>query len=367
MKKILIVFGTRPEAIKMCPLVKEFKRHDEFDIRVCSTGQHREMLSEVLDIFDVVPDYNLMIMKQGQDLCYVTSEILKRTNEILRKEVYDLVLVHGDTTTAYAAAMAAFYNNVPIGHVEAGLRTYNMRSPFPEEFNRKTIDMISNIWFAPTEKAKQNLLKENINTTNIHVTGNTAIDALRTTVSDHYSHKELEWCDKSRLILLTSHRRENIGTPMRKMFLALRKICEDYKDVKIIYPLHLNPSVRTIAKEMLGNCESVHLIEPLNVIDFHNFMKRSYLIVTDSGGIQEEAPALGVPVLVMRNTTERPEGVEAGTIKIVGTESQGIYDNVAMLLDNKEKYLEMKKAQNPYGDGHACERIVKIVKETVEG
>ena len=364
MKKILIVIGTRPEAIKMCPVIKALRNEKEFAVKTCSTGQHREMLNEVFDIFDEKIDYSLDIMKPMQTLAYITGKLIEEIDQILKKEKFDIVLVHGDTTTAYVAALAAFYNKVAIGHVEAGLRTYNMFSPYPEEFNRKSIDLISSLYFAPTELAKANLIKEGVDESKIYVTGNTAIDVLRYTIKENYYHEQLKWCEGKRTILLTSHRRENIGEPMRKMFGALKRICDDFDDVRIIYPVHLNPKVREVANEVLGNCKRVRLIEPLNVVDFHNFMRNSYLILTDSGGIQEEAPALDKPVLVMRDTTERPEGLEAGTLILVGTEEDTIYNKVAQLLNDKEMYINMCNAKNPYGDGHASERIVKILRET---
>ena len=362
MKNILIVFGTRPEAIKMCPVVNALKKEKEFNIKVCSTGQHKEMLRGVLDIFNVKVDYDLNIMRPMQTLSYITEKILRGISEILSEESFDLILVHGDTTTAFAAALAGFYNKLAIGHVEAGLRTNDICSPFPEEFNRRSIDMISNIYFAPTTDAKNNLIKEGVEDEKIFVTGNTAIDALNTTVTDDYFHEEIEWCRGKRMLLLTCHRRENVGEPMREIFSALRRVCKEYDDVRIIYPVHMNPTVREIASKVFEDCQNVHLIRPLNVIDFHNFIKECYMVLTDSGGIQEEAPALNKPVLVVRNTTERPEGVKAGTLKLVGTEEEKIYKEIIRLLNDKDMYQDMCDAVNPYGDGHASEYIVEILK-----
>lgn len=361
MRKIMLCFGTRPEAIKMCPLVLELKKHREIETVVCVTGQHREMLDQVLNAFHIVPDYDLSIMQDGQTLFDVTILILQKLREVLQKEKPDIVLVHGDTSTSFAGALACFYLQIPVGHVEAGLRTYNIFSPYPEEFNRQAVGIISQFNFAPTEKAKENLLSEGKDPKSIFVTGNTGIDALRTTVREEYSHPELEWAADSRLILITAHRRENLGEPMHHMFRAIRRIVEEYKDIKVIYPVHLNPEVRRIAEEELGREERIHLIEPLEVIDFHNFLARSFLVLTDSGGIQEEAPSLGKPVLVMRDTTERPEGVSAGTLALVGTEEESIYENCRTLLDNREEYEKMSHASNPYGDGHASEMITGIL------
>ena len=363
-KKVMLVFGTRPEAIKMCPLVKEFqKRSEEFETIVCVTGQHREMLDQVLQIFDVKPDYDLNIMKQGQDLTDVTARVLTGLRDVFKECRPDVVFVHGDTTTSTASALAAFYAQIPVGHVEAGLRTYNIYSPYPEEFNRQAVSIISKFNFAPTELSKQNLLKEGKNPNSIYVTGNTAIDALKTTVRENYTHPELEWAKDSRLIMITAHRRENLGEPMRHMFKAIRRVMDEHPDVKAIYPIHMNPVVREIANEYLGDDDRIHIIEPLDVLDFHNFLSRSYLILTDSGGIQEEAPSLGKPVLVMRDTTERPEGIAAGTLKLVGTEEETIYKEFSRLLSDKDEYEAMSKASNPYGDGHACERIANILEE----
>lgn len=360
--KVLVVFGTRPEAVKMCPLVKELKKHQEIETIVCLTGQHKEMLNQIMDVFELVEDYNLSIMRENQTLSMITSEVLLGVEKILEKENPNIVLVHGDTTTSFAAGLAAFYHNITVGHVEAGLRTNNLLSPFPEEFNRQAVDIFSDLYFVPTEKARQNLITEGKNETSIFVTGNTVIDSLSTTVIDDYQNELLEWASGSKLILVTAHRRESIGLPMKKMFSAIRQIANDNTDVKVIYPLHKNPKVREKAFQYLGNCEHIKLIEPLNVFDFHNIMARSFLILTDSGGVQEEAPALGIPVLVMRETTERPEGVAAGTLKLVGTDSDMIYKETLGLIKNQELYNKMKKSVNPYGDGHASERIVEIIK-----
>ncbi len=361
MKKVMLVFGTRPEAIKMCPLVNELKKRKELQTVVCVTGQHRQMLDMVLEAFDVTPDYDLSIMKDKQTLFDVTTNILNRIKEVLEKEKPDVVLVHGDTSTTFVTALACFYLQIPVGHVEAGLRTYNIYSPYPEEFNRQAVSIISKFNFAPTELSKQNLLKEGKDPNSIYVTGNTAIDALKTTVRENYTHPELEWAKGSRLIMITAHRRENLGEPMRHMFKAIRRVMDEHPDVKAIYPIHMNPVVREIADEFLGGDDRIHIIEPLDVLDFHNFLSRSYLILTDSGGIQEEAPSLGKPVLVMRDTTERPEGIAAGTLKLVGTEEETIYNEFSRLLSDKEEYETMSKASNPYGDGHACERIADVL------
>lgn len=363
MKKVMLVFGTRPEAIKMCPLVNELKTRKELETVVCVTGQHREMLHQVLKVFNVEPDYDLDIMKERQNLFDVTINILERIKAVLEKEKPDVVLVHGDTTTTYVSALACFYLHIPVGHVEAGLRTYNIDSPYPEEFNRQSVSILSQFNFAPTELAKQNLLNEQKDESKIYVTGNTVIDALKTTIREDYKNEHLEWAKDSRLILLTAHRRENLGEPMHHMFRAIKRIVREFPDVKIIYPIHMNPIVRQIADEELGGDERIRIIEPLEVIDFHNFMARSYLILTDSGGIQEEAPSLGKPVLVMRDTTERPEGVKAGTLKLVGTDEETIYSNFKLLLKNKEEYDKMSKAVNPYGDGTGCKKIADILVE----
>ena len=357
-KKVMLIFGTRPEAIKMCSLVNELKSHpDKFETVVCVSGQHREMLDQVLDVFNVVPDYNLDIMKPGQTLFDITSDVLLKIRKVIGYEEPDIVLVHGDTTTSFAAALAAFYLQIPVGHVEAGLRTRNLYSPWPEEFNRQAVDIISNWYFAPTETSRQNLLDEAKPDDRIFVTGNTGIDALRTTVRESYTHPELIWAKGSRLILITAHRRENLGEPMHRMFRAIRCVMEERPDTKAIYPIHMNPQVRRAAHEELDGFDRLHIIDPLEVVDFHNFMARSHLILTDSGGIQEEAPSLGKPVLVMRDTTERPEGVAAGTLRLVGTEEETIYREFSRLLDDATEYEAMSHASNPYGDGHASERI----------
>lgn len=363
MKTIILVFGTRPEAIKMCPLVNELKSRENLKTVVCVTGQHRQMLDQVLDAFHVVPDYDLSIMKTGQTLFDITTNILNSIGEVLYKVKPDVVLVHGDTSTTFVTALACFYKQIAVGHVEAGLRTYNIYSPYPEEFNRQAVSIISQYNFAPTELSKQNLLKEGKKAETIWVTGNTAIDALKTTVREDYAHPELEWAADSRLIIITAHRRENLGEPMHHMFRAIRRIMDEHPDVKAIYPIHMNPIVRKAADEELGGCNRIHIIEPLEVLDFHNFLARSYLILTDSGGIQEEAPSLGKPVLVMRDTTERPEGIKAGTLKLVGTDEEVIYQNFKELLENKEAYNAMAHASNPYGDGLACKRIADILEK----
>ena len=361
MKKVMIVFGTRPEAIKMCPLVNELKTRDKVQTIVCVTGQHRQMLDQVLETFEVTPDYDLSIMKDKQTLFDITTNILTKIKEVLEKEKPDVVLVHGDTSTTFVTALASYYLQIPVGHVEAGLRTYNIYSPYPEEFNRQAVGIISKYNFAPTEKAKENLIKEGKDPSKIWVTGNTVIDSLKTTVKGDYSHPELEWAKGSRLIFITAHRRENLGLPMHNMFRAIRRVMEEHPDVKALYPIHMNPIVRRAAQEELGGLDRIHIIDPVDVIDCHNIMARSYLILTDSGGIQEEAPSLGKPVLVMRDTTERPEGIAAGTLKLVGTDEEVIFKNFKELLENKEAYERMSKANNPYGDGHACERIADIL------
>lgn len=363
MKKIMLVFGTRPEAIKMCPLVQECKKQRDWKTVVCVTGQHRQMLDQVLNAFHVVPDYDLAIMKEAQTLFDVTVRILENIKVVLETEKPDVVLVHGDTSTSFATALACFYLQIPVGHVEAGLRTYDIASPYPEEFNRQAVSIIAKYHFAPTEMAKANLLREGKDERAVYVTGNTAIDALKTTVRADYSHPQLKWVADGRLILITAHRRENQGEPMRHMFRAIRRVMEEHADVKAIYPIHMNPVVRLAAQEELGGFERIRMIEPLDVLDFHNFMARSTLILTDSGGIQEEAPALGKPVLVMRKTTERPEGIHAGTLKLVGTNEDNIYREFSRLLVDQNAYEVMAKASNPYGDGHACERIVKIIRK----
>lgn len=361
MKKIMLVFGTRPEGIKMCPLVKELKQHENVQTVVCVTGQHKQMLQQVLDAFAVVPDYDLEIMQPGQTLFDVTCMVLERIRPILEKERPDIVLVHGDTSTAFVTSLACFYLHIPVGHVEAGLRTYDLDSPFPEEFNRQAVSLVSRYHFAPTEKAKENLLKEGKRPETIFVTGNTSIDALKTTVRADYLHPELAWAQGSRLILITAHRRENLGEPMHHMFCAIRRVLVEHPDVKAIYPIHLNPAVRRAAEEELSGVDRLHIIEPLDVLDFHNIMARCHLILTDSGGIQEEAPGLGKPVLVMRDTTERPEGVAAGTLRLVGTDENTIYRQFNLLLDDPAAYAAMAHASNPYGDGFACRRIAEIL------
>lgn len=362
MKKIMLIFGTRPEAIKMCPLVKELKTRKGLETVVCVTGQHRQMLDSVLRTFDVEPDYDLSIMKDKQTLFDVTVSILEKIKPVLEKEKPDTVLVHGDTTTTFASALACYYLGIKVGHVEAGLRTYDIHSPFPEEFNRQAVGIVSEYNFAPTETARENLLREGKKKETVFVTGNTAIDALGTTVRADYSNKWLDWAADGRLIMITAHRRENLGEPMHHMFRAIRRIVEEHPDIRAIYPIHMNPVVREAADAELGGCEHIKIIEPLDVVDFHNFLANSYMILTDSGGIQEEAPSLGKPVLVMRDTTERPEGIAAGTLKLVGTDEQTIYDNFKILLENKAEYEKMSHAANPYGDGHACERIADILE-----
>jgi UDP-N-acetylglucosamine 2-epimerase (non-hydrolysing) len=363
-KKVMVVFGTRPEAIKMCPLVKELKTRKELDTIVSVTGQHREMLDQVLEAFNVIPDYDLSIMKQKQTLFDITISILEKTRVVLEEVKPDVVLVHGDTSTTFVTALACFYMQIPVGHVEAGLRTYNIYSPYPEEFNREAVGIIAKYNFAPTELSKQNLLKEGKDSAAIFVTGNTAIDALKTTVREDYTHEQLEWASDSRLIMITAHRRENLGEPMRNMFRAIKRIVDEHEDIKAIYPIHMNPVVREAANEILGGCDRIRIIEPLEVLDFHNFLAKSYLILTDSGGIQEEAPSLGKPVLVMRDTTERPEGIAAGTLKLVGSNEEVIYENFKLLLEDKAEYEKMSQANNPYGDGFASKRIVDILCRT---
>lgn len=348
----------------MAPLVKELEKREEIESIVCVTAQHREMLDQVLETFDIKPDYDLNIMKQGQTLGDITTRALTGLEKVIKECKPDIVLVHGDTTTTFAGALAAFYNQVSIGHVEAGLRTYDKYSPFPEEMNRQMVDCMTDMYFAPTDLSKTNLLKQNIDESKIYVTGNTAIDAMSTTVDENYTHPELEWISENeRLILLTAHRRENLGEPMYNIFRAIKRIVDEFSDVKVIYPIHLNPKVRDIAKEVFANCDRVKLIEPLEVFDFHNFQNKSYIIMTDSGGIQEEAPSLGKPVLVLRDTTERPEGIAAGTLKLVGTDENTIYEETKRLLTDKIEYEKMSKASNPYGDGHASKYIVDAIIE----
>ena len=363
MKKVMIVFGTRPEAIKMCPLVKELKSREYLETIVCVTGQHRQMLDQVLQAFDVIPDYDLSIMKDKQTLFDVTQNILEKMKEVLEDVSPDVVLVHGDTSTTFVTSLAAFYLQIPVGHVEAGLRTYDIYSPFPEEFNRQATGIIAKYHFAPTEVSMQNLLNEGKKKNDIYVTGNTAIDALKTTVRDDYNHPVLDWVGDSRLIMLTAHRRENLGQPLKNMFKAIKRIVDEHEDIKVIYPIHMNPLVRETANDILGNHERIRIIEPLEVLDFHNFLNKAHLILTDSGGIQEEAPSLGKPVLVMRDTTERPEGVAAGTLKLVGTDEDVIYENFKELLNNEVAYEKMSKASNPYGDGFASKRIADILEK----
>ena len=362
MKKVMLVFGTRPEAIKMCPLVNELKTRKSLQTVVCVTGQHKEMLTQVLETFDVVPDYNLSIMKEGQTLFDITTNILHGIKEVLEKEKPDVVLVHGDTSTTFVTALACFYLQIPVGHVEAGLRTHNIYSPYPEEFNIQAVSIVSKYNFAPTRLAMKNLLDEGKDPKSIYVTGNTVIDAMSHTIKKDYAHPELDWVGKDKLIFITAHRRENLGQPMHNMFRAIRRVLDEHPDCKAVYPIHMNPIVRKAADEELGDCDRIHIIDPIEVFDCHNFEARSYLILTDSGGIQEEAPAYGVPVLVMRDTTERPEGVEAGTLKLVGTTEEVIYNEFSKLLTDKNEYHKMAHAANPYGDGHACKRIADILE-----
>lgn len=361
--KVMTVFGTRPEAIKMAPLVKELKSREEIECIVCVTAQHRQMLDQVLEVFDIKPDYDLDIMKQGQTLGDITSRVLSGLDRVIKEVQPNIVLVHGDTTTTFAGALAAFYNQVDIGHVEAGLRTWNKYSPYPEEMNRQMVGVMADMHFSPTENSKKSLLTENKEESKIYVTGNTAIDALATTVRENYSNPIFDWVGSDRLILLTAHRRENLGEPMRGMFKAIKRIIDEFSDVKVVYPVHLNPKVREVAKEVLGDNDRIKLIDPLEVIDFHNFIAKSYLILTDSGGIQEEAPSLGKPVLVLRDTTERPEGIDAGTLKLAGTDEDTIYRLTKELLENKEEYDKMSHACNPYGDGKASMRIADAIIE----
>ena len=362
MKKVMLVFGTRPEAIKMCPLANELKKRKNIQTVICVTAQYRQMLDQVLETFQVVPDYDLNIMKDRQTLFDITTNILNGIKEVLEKEKPDVVLVHGDTSTTFVTALACFYLQIPVGHVEAGLRTYDIYSPYPEEFNREAVSILSKYNFAPTPLSRDNLLREGRKEGDIYVTGNTVIDAMQHTVREDYTHPELDWVGDDKLIFITAHRRENIGEPMHHMFRAIRRVLDEHSDCKVVYPIHMNPVVRQIAYEELKGCERLHLIEPIEVFDCHNFEARSYLCLTDSGGIQEECPSYGVPVLVMRNTTERPEGVDAGTLKLVGTDEKVIYDAFTELLENKSAYEAMSKATNPYGDGHACERIADILE-----
>ena len=365
-RKVMLVFGTRPEAIKMCPLVNELKRRPGIKTVVCVTGQHRQMLDMVLKTFGVVPDYDLAVMKDRQTLFDLAVGILPGMKDVLEREKPDVLLVHGDTSTTLFSAIAAYYLQIPVGHVEAGLRTYNIYAPYPEEFNRQAVTIVSRFNFAPTETARENLLREQREEKTIYVTGNTGIDALRTTVREDYTHPELAWASDSRLILVEVHRRESLGAPMARMFRAIRRVCQEHPDVKVIYPIHMNPAVREIAARELSGLDRIHLIEPLDVLDFHNFMARCHLILTDSGGIQEEAPSLGKPVLVMRDTTERPEGVAAGTLKLVGTDENVIYENFKLLLEDEAAYAAMSEASNPYGDGYASRRIADILEQELE-
>lgn len=362
MKKVMLVFGTRPEAIKMCPLVNELKKRQSIKTLVCVTAQHRQMLDQVLALFNIVPDYDLNIMKNRQTLFDITTKILQSIGKVLEKEKPDVVLVHGDTSTTFVTALACFYLQIPVGHIEAGLRTYNIYSPYPEEFNREAVSIISQYNFAPTPLSRENLLREGRKAENIYVTGNTVIDAMQHTVKSNYTHPELDWIGNDKMIFITAHRRENLGEPMHRMFRAIRRVLDEHPDCKAVYPIHMNPLVREAAEQELGGCSQIHLIEPIEVFDCHNFEARSFLCLTDSGGIQEECPSYGVPVLVMRDTTERPEGVDAGTLKLVGTDEEVIYNTFKMLLENPEEYEKMSKACNPYGDGHACERIADVLE-----
>lgn len=361
-KNIMLVFGTRPEAIKMCPLVNELKKRLCFEITVCVTGQHRDMLNQVLETFNIVPEFNLSIMKERQTLFDVTVGILESIKEVLETAKPDLVLIHGDTSTTFATSLACFYLRIPVGHIEAGLRTYDIYSPYPEEFNRQAVSILAKYNFAPTVLAQENLIREGKKKESIFITGNTAIDALKTTIKAEYYHPHLKWAEGSRLILITAHRRENLGEPMHHMFSAIRRIVDEFTDIKVIYPIHMNPEVRNIAQRSLVGNARIRIIEPLDVIDFHNFLARSYMILTDSGGIQEEAPSLGKPVLVMRDTTERPEGIKAGTLKLVGTNENAIYSAFKLLLTDEQAYQKMSKAANPYGDGFACQKIANILE-----
>lgn len=365
MKKVMLVFGTRPEAIKMCPLVKELKKRKNLKTIVCVSGQHRQMLDQVLKVFNVKPDYDLSVMKDKQTLFDITVNILNNIRKILEKEKPDIVLVHGDTSTTFVTSLACYYLQIPVGHVEAGLRTYDIYSPYPEEFNRQAVSIIAKYNFAPTELSKMNLIKEGKKDSTIYITGNTAIDALKTTVKDKYKSDITDWANDSRLIVLTAHRRENLGEPLEHMFRAIKKIVDEFNDIKVVYPIHMNPVVRDTAKKILGNCNRIRIIEPLDVLDFHNLLAKSYLILTDSGGIQEEAPSLGKPVLVMRDTTERPEGIKAGTLKLVGTKEETIYQEFKKLLINKKAYNAMANASNPYGDGTACKKIADILENSL--
>lgn len=361
-KKVMLVFGTRPEAIKMCPLVHEIKKSKLLEPIVCVTGQHREMLDQVLKTFNIIPEYDLSIMKSGQTLFDITVGILDRIKIVLEAVKPDIVLVHGDTSTTFVTSIACFYKQIPLGHVEAGLRTYNIYSPYPEEFNRQVVGIISQYNFAPTKMAADNLIREGKDPSKIFITGNTVIDAMKHTVKEDYTHPELDWVGDGKLIFITAHRRENLGEPMHNMFRAIRRVLEEYPECKAIYPIHMNPIVRKAANEELRGCEQIHIIEPLEVFDCHNFEARCYLCLTDSGGVQEEVPSYGKPVLVMRDTTERVEGINAGTLKLVGTSEDSIYSSFKELIENQELYNSMAKACNPYGDGNACKRIVDILE-----
>jgi len=362
MKKIMLVFGTRPEAIKMCPLVNELKRRKSIQTVVCVTGQHRQMLDQVLNTFSIVPDYDLSIMKNQQTLFDITTNILNGIKDVLEKEKPDIVLVHGDTSTTFVTALACFYLQIPVGHIEAGLRTNNIYSPFPEEFNRQAVGIVAQYNFAPTQKAADNLIKEGKDPEKIFITGNTVIDAMKFTVKDDYKHPELEWIGDEKMIFITAHRRENLGKPMHSMFRAIRRVLDEHPECKAVYPIHMNPIVRKAAEDELGDCKQIHIIEPLDVVDCHNFEAKCHICLTDSGGIQEECPSYGRPVLVMRDTTERPEGVEAGTLRLVGTNEEVIYRNFKELLESQEAYNKMSHACNPYGDGKACKRIADILE-----
>lgn len=365
MKKVMLVFGTRPEAIKMCPLVNELKTRSKIETVVCVTAQHRQMLDQVLEIFGVVPDYDLNIMRDKQTLFDITTNILSSIKVVLEEVKPDMVLVHGDTSTTFVTALACFYLRIPVGHVEAGLRTYNIYSPYPEEFNRQAVSIVSQYNFAPTQLAADQLIKEGKNPNTIYITGNTVIDAMRHTVRDDYTHPELDWVGDGKLIFITAHRRENLGEPMHHMFRAIRRVLDEHPECKAVYPIHMNPVVRQAAEEELGDCKQIHIIEPIDVFDCHNFEARCFLCLTDSGGIQEECPSYGRPVLVMRDTTERPEGVAAGTLRLVGTDEENIYQNFKELLENQETYDKMAHACNPYGDGNACKRIADILEGEV--
>lgn len=360
--KVLVVFGTRPEAIKMCPLVLEMKKRKGLEVVVCVSGQHRQMLDQVLQAFHVTPNYDLSIMKGTQTLFDITINILQNIKQILEIEKPDIVLVHGDTSTTFVTSLACYYLQIPIGHIEAGLRTYNIYSPYPEEFNRQAVGILAKYNFAPTSIAANNLLKEGKNPETIYITGNTVIDAMKHTVTDEFTHPELDWVGDNKLIFITAHRRENLGEPMHNMFRAIRRVLDEHSDCKAVYPIHMNPVVRQAAEEELGNCDRIHIIEPIDVVACHNFEARCYLCLTDSGGIQEECPSYGKPVLVMRDTTERPEGVAAGTLRLVGTDEETIYQSFKELLENDSAYQKMAHACNPYGDGNACKRIADILE-----